>query len=271
MCCSEWGRKKQQIKVVARRMQACNSAAKLEFTFPFSSLHKLCSKPLWGTVDLSPSETLCWRKAHGPYLFLQPRFHLRTIATPASRAVPQPHSSLEEARPSPLLSIAHQDPIHTSSPGVTPVLRAAGIAGSLVYPGCECQYPSTGTLSKSVTFRTASLASPRGRLLPHHTGAVWANPSWMSDTGKGGHKGILLRFHTRSSVSPLVLDRQWFALVLAQVQVHFSSVIFSYASQTSSTVTGLLWVIILEDSGGICQCSQTPLIIWLRLFFWLVY
>lgn len=62
----------------------------------------------------------------------------------------------------------------------------------------------------------------------------------MSDRGEGGHKRILLRFHTTSPVSPLVLDGQCFALVLAQVQVHFSSAIFSYDSQTSSTVTGLL-------------------------------
>lgn len=62
----------------------------------------------------------------------------------------------------------------------------------------------------------------------------------------GWHKEILQRFHTSLLGSALVLDEWWFAPVLAQARVQFGSVILSYASQTSLTVTGLLSVILLD-------------------------
>lgn len=72
---------------------------------------------------------------------------------------------------------------------------------------------------------------------------------WAPGTGIwrcGGHKGILQRFHASSLGSALVLDKQWVALVLAQVGDQFGSVVLSCASRTPSTVTGLLWAIILD-------------------------
>lgn len=100
------------------------------------------------------------------------------------------------------------------------------------------------TPSGSASCRTAT--SLRSRLLPHHAGAVGASPGVLLPRHRGGHKGILQRFHTSGSGSAWLFDKQWFALVLAQVRVQFGSVILRYASQTSSTVTGLLGALILD-------------------------
>lgn len=61
---------------------------------------------------------------------------------------------------------------------------------------------------------------------------------------QGRSKGTLQRGHINSLGSASVLDKQWFALLLAHVWVQFGSVRLNYASRASSTVTQLMGVII---------------------------
>lgn len=82
-------------------------------------------------------------------------------------------------------------------------------------------------MSRSVSCRRPALSLLRSRPLPGWAGAVWASSGalgpQLQPLAQSRSKGTLQGVHINSLGSASVLDKQWFALLLAHVRVQWLS------------------------------------------------